>query len=191
MEPILLILPLGLSGMLCSCLVAVYIYYYYYHVVSTSTKPKKQKTGKIKAKNPTSTAASTATPMEYTIPEGIKTNCPPNKRGVIGWEHNFRTGKSFMWCADDDGVKSEGIGFKELGNDKLSFLSVPRGMKATIFENINKNGLVRTFEAGEYDLHAMTFENGHKLADRASSIRIEGSPPDAGTGKDEYVISAR
>lgn len=176
MDPILLIIPLGVCAVCCLCVLALYFYVYYY----ANTLPKPTKKPKTKGKNKGAAPPTSSSPMTYAIPEGIKTDCPPNKRGVIGWENNFRTGKSFMWCSDDNGVKSDGIGFKELGNDKLSFLSVPRGMKATIFENIDKNGLVKTFETGEWDLHTLTFENGHKLADRASSIRIEGTPPDAG-----------
>jgi hypothetical protein len=188
MDPILLIIPLGLCAVCCLCLLALCFYYFYYEMMPASTTPKPTKKQKPKGKN----KGPTAPPMTYAIPEGIKTDCPPNKRGVIGWEHNFRTGKAFMWCSDDNGVKSDGLGFKELGNDKLSFLSVPRGMKATVFENIDKNGLTKTFETGEWDLHTLTFENGHKLADRASSIRIEGTPPDAGPHEsDAYIPQMR
>lgn len=53
-------------------------------------------------------------------------------------------------------------------------------MKATIYENTKfGSGLVKTFEEGEWDLHAHKFENGHQLYDRASSIEIQGTPPDA------------
>ena len=117
--------------------------------------------------------------MAYEIPKGIETNCAPNKRGVIGYEHQFREGKSHMWCTDNDDIRSLGL------NDKISFLSVPRGLKVTVYENINKNGLVKTFEEGEWDLHEFKFENGHQLHDRISSIKIEGTAPDAVAASEE------
>ena len=133
-----------------------------------------------KGSKPTaSTPSPTSPPSMYEVPVGIKTDCPSGKRGVVGWENVWRDGKSYMWCNSDSGGKGSGI--HVIGNDKLSYLSIPSGMKATIYENVNMGGLTKTFDAGEWDLHAYTFDNGKKLADRASSLKIEGTAPNADT----------
>ena len=130
-----------------------------------------------------STATSSAT-MPYDIPEGIKTDCPPGKRGIIGWEHEIRGGKNYMWCGHDNG---RGSGIAYIGNDKLSYLSVPPGMKVTVYENNDMGGLSKVFEQGEFDLRQYRFDKGPKgevnrqLEDRASSLKIEGVPVDAST----------
>lgn len=115
----------------------------------------------------------TAVSLPYTIPEKVRTVCPPGKRGVVGYDNVFRDGGSYMWCANDPNFKTIGA------NDKLSFLSVPQGMKATIYENVDYGGLSKTFEVGEWDLHQQKFDNGHQLFDRASSIKVEGTVPNA------------
>jgi len=112
--------------------------------------------------------------MAYEIPEKTPTDCPPNKRGVLGYENQFRTGKTLMWCKDDDGTAIR----QHLGGTKLSYISVPAGMKVTLFTKPKFAGESRVFEAGEWDLHSLQ----DRFSDRAASIKIEGSPPDAATG---------
>ena len=141
-----------------------------------TAKKKKIQNSKAKraVKNPSGAVPMAGAPMGYEIPDGIATNCLPNKRGVIGYENENRDGKSYMWCSSDDHIG--GL------HDKLSYLSVPRGLQVTVYENINKNGLVKTLSEGEYDLHTLKFDNGGQgaqLHDRISSLKIEGTPPDA------------
>lgn len=133
-----------------------------------------------------SAAAASSATMQYDIPEGIKTDCPPGKRGIIGWENEIRSGKSYMWCGHDNG---RGSGIAHIGNDKLSYLSVPPGMKVTVYENNDMGGLWKVFEQGEWDLRQHKFDwsmygqpkRTSQLEDRASSLKIEGVPVDAST----------
>jgi hypothetical protein len=148
----------------------------------------------------TSSQVSAAPSMPYDVPEGIKTDCPPGKRGIIGWEHEIRSGKSYMWCGHDNG---RGSGIAHIGNDKLSYLSVPPGMKVTVYEHNDMGGLSKVFAQGEWDLRQHRFDippsarattrspvsamgatrvnDPYKLEDRASSLKIEGVPVDAST----------
>lgn len=184
MEIILLIIPLICCAGCIMLLSGVFVFYpglltgNLFGVTPTKAPlkgrlPAKGGTKKPKPSKTPKPAAAVAAPtgIGYEIPEGIKTDCPPNKRGVIGWEHYDRNGLSYMWCNSDPKM-----GYL---HDKLSYLSVPTGMTATVFENVGNSGLVKKFDAGEWDLHQHTFENGHKLADRASSLTIEGTPVDA------------
>lgn len=119
----------------------------------------------------------------YDLPR-IPTDCPPGKRGVVGYEHGHLAGRGYMWCKEDGGAG----GMSVIGKNRLSYLSVPVGMRATIYEhaNFDPSGLMRTFEGGEYDLHQYKFEKdivgnpiSKQIHDRADSIRIEGTPLDA------------
>lgn len=148
-----------------------------------------------------SATAANSGGVGYDIPEGIRTDCPPGKRGIIGWEHEIRSGKSYMWCGHDNG---RGSGISHIGNDKLSYLSVPPGMKVTVYEHNDMGGLSKVFEQGEWDLRqhrfdtppsaktratrspvsamgTMKYYDPYKLEDRASSLKIEGVPVDAST----------
>lgn len=190
MDAVLLLIPVALCGSCCFVLIVAYYYYIYYYLPALKKqKGKKTKTSTTISTTSTTSNTPTQAPVAYEIPEGTKTDCAPYKRGVVGWENSDRSGKSYMWCASDDGVKSQGLGFKHLGNDKLSFLSVPIGMRATIYENVSQNGLVKTFDAGEWNLHEIKFENGHKLFDRASSIKIEGVPVAAAAAENGAYVS--
>jgi len=133
-----------------------------------------------------SAAAASSAAVQYDIPEGIRTDCPPGKRGIVGWENEIRSGKSYMWCGHDNG---RGSGIAHIGNDKLSYLSVPPGMKVTVYENNDMGGLWKVFEQGEWDLRQHKFDwsmygqpkRTSQLEDRASSLKIEGVPVDAST----------
>ena len=178
MDPVLLLIPVGLCSFCCILGIGLYYYYYYYVIPRlTGRKPKSNRKPKPPNKSrgggtqpPT---VPPTPPLAYEIPDGMSTNCAPNKRGVIGYQNEDRTGKTYMWCADDDHIGSD-------LHDKLSYLSIPRGMKATVYENIFKSGLVKEFGEGEWDLHTLKFENGKQMHDRISSMKIEGTPPDAG-----------
>lgn len=196
MEPIVIIIPIMICaalGFSVSALVVIWNMYPELLGLKPAKKTKKGK-GKPKPKSPTTApgqapapgqpAAPAApnpaadTPYSLTYPKDIGTDCPAGKRGVIGYDNRWKDGAAWMWCTSDPAIGAEN---KESpgkqDHDKMSFLSVPQGMKATIYENNNYGGLVKTFEAGEWDLHDQTFENGHQIHDRASSIRIEGTPP--------------
>ncbi len=174
-----MVLLMGAMFMMCSSIMSsVLMYATNFGVPKRSTASR----GSSVAAGQLPQAATGAIP--YDIPEGIKTDCPPGKRGIIGWEHEIRSGKSYMWCGHDSG---RGSGISYIGNDKLSYLSVPPGMKVTLYENNDMAGLYKAFEVGEWDLRQHTFDKGpkgevgRKIEDRASSLKIEGLPVNAST----------
>ena len=195
------LLMAGMAMMICgSVLFSVCCILIYYNcakqALTSLTKPAssgtQQSTKQSQQKQSTTvpTSSSPSSSVGYEIPAGIKTDCPQGKRGIIGWEHAWRDGKSYMWCNSDSGGKNSGINV--IGNDKLSYLSIPTGMKATVYENVNMGGLVKAFDAGEWNLHEYTFDNGKKLADRASSIKVEGTPQNSDvTGATQFSNMGR
>lgn len=117
-------------------------------------------------------------PMPLTIPKGIETNCSPNSRGIVAWEHVDRKGKSYMFCTTDLG---SGRGMQLL-NDKISFLSVPVGMRAQVYEHANGGGISKTYGPGEYEFEKYAFGKNYsntELKDKISGIRVFGKPPKA------------
>jgi len=179
MEPIMIMIPIIMSA--ACCFLAVMLYFFYPILLgdplkSRKTRGKPKKPVKGGAANP---VADTAYALP--IPKGIGTDCAPGKRGVIGYMNRWKDGEAWMWCKSDPNMGD---------NDKLSFLSVPQGMRATVYENNYYNGLMKTFEAGEWDLHEQNFDapglnptkssNDRMITqvhDRVSSIEIEGTPP--------------
>lgn len=166
-------------SLMCSCFM-----YATNFGVAPPAKVSTARSASATATSQASAAAASSAAVQYDIPEGIKTDCPPGKRGIIGWEHEIRSGKSYMWCGHDNG---RGAGIAYIGNDKLSYLSVPPGMKVTLYENNDMGGLSKVFEQGEWDLRQYRFDKGprgevnRQLEDRASSLKIEGIPVDAST----------
>lgn len=79
-----------------------------------------------------------------------------------------------MVCGDDPGFYKEkpSVFHPWILGDKLSFISVPVGMRATLYKDAGYRGESKTFDAGEWSLHSQNF------ADRASSIKISGTPVD-------------
>jgi len=182
MMMMMLLLMAGMFMLSCSLMASCLMYATNFGVAPPS------KSSAVRSASATSqasaAAAASSAAVQYDIQEGIKTDCPPGKRGIIGWEHEIRSGKSYMWCGHDNG-RGSGIAF--IGNDKLSYLSVPPGMKVTVYENNDMGGLSKVFEQGEWDLRQHRFDKGPKgeinrqLEDRASSLKIEGVPVDAST----------
>jgi hypothetical protein len=93
-----------------------------------------------------------------------------------------------MFCKSDPG---NGVGgLRVVGDNRLSHLSVPNGMKATIYDYPNMQGLSKTFYVGEWNLEKSTF-SGLQAHDRASSIKIEGKPVTAPTDPGEFIWMGR
>ena len=194
MNAALLVIVLLMVLMSCcvassSVALAAYMRFFYVPV----QKPRKKNRTTTTTTTTTTTAAPagslTAAPMPYEVPEGMKTDCPPGKRGVIGYKDMTRSGLSYMWCRHDTG---RGAGIEYIGNDKLSHLSVPRGMKVTAYQNNDMGGHFKIFSEGEWDLHDVknNFDNGtatqvpnasSQIRDKISSLKIEGTPPNART----------
>ena len=168
----------------CSLMASSLMYATNFGVAPPSKSSAARSASAAGATSQASSAVTSSATMPYDIPEGIRTDCPPGKRGIIGWEHEIRGGKNYMWCGHDNG---RGSGIAYIGNDKLSYLSVPPGMKVTVYENNDMGGLSKVFEQGEFDLRQYRFDKGPKgevnrqLEDRASSLKIEGVPVDAST----------
>lgn len=204
-----------LMGAMCIMCVSIMSSFYLYasngmtYIMNGLKQTPSTRTGKITQGAAAASGSATAVSgsataansggIGYDIPEGIKTDCPPGKRGIIGWEHEIRSGKSYMWCGHDNG---RGSGIAHIGNDKLSYLSVPPGMKVTVYEHNDMGGLSKVFEQGEWDLRQHRFDippgakttrapvsawgakgsfDPYKLEDRASSLKVEGVPVDAST----------
>ena len=195
----MMLLLMGAMFMLsCSLMASSLMYATNFGVVpstGSSAISSTSSTGTITQTAAESAAAASSATVQYDIPEGIKTDCLPGKRGIIGYEHEFRSGKSYMWCGHDNG---RGSGIAYIGNDKLSYLSVPPGMKVTVYEHNDMGGLSKVFEKGEWDLHQHKFDlppgvkprnvvvkmrksTNDRLYDNASSLKIEGVPVDAST----------
>lgn len=188
MQPLFLAIPVICCCVFLSILCAVYaIQDPTFGGMFPNVQSQGLEDAKKAAKKTDKKAKGKATPvpvMPYEIPADIRTDCPPGKRGVIGYEHEIRGGKSYMWCYHDSG---RGSGISHIGNDKLSYLSIPPGMKVTVYENSDMGGLYKTFEAGEWDLRQHKFDwsmygqpkRTSQLEDRASSLKIEGVPVNA------------
>ena len=189
MEPILILIPIIMCSASAFLAVILYLYYpLFFGTLPTSKKPGFK--GILRRKQPGASPGSPTAPnpvadtaYSLTIPKGIGTDCPPGKRGVIGYMNRWKDGEKWMWCKTDPNLGA---------NDKLSFLSVPKGMRATVYENNYFNGFMKTFEEGEWDLHEQQFDIGvsgdvkmpgnarsmiSRVNDRVSSIEIEGNPP--------------
>lgn len=129
----------------------------------------------------------TSPPSSYTIPKLTGTNCNKSyQRGVVAWEHADRRGKAYMFCVDDNG----GGGGMKLLNDKISYISVPTGMKVTVYEHSKYGGKSKTFETGEYALESfkwgLMYDN-KDMKDKISSLKIEGQPVNATYDPGAYV----
>lgn len=145
--------------------------------------PRQQQQTAVKQKHPRKTSSTSAPPSIGYELLGLKTDCPPGRRGVVAYENQFRDGRGYMFCRSDGG---KGPGMSEMRNDKVSYLSVPFGMKATVYEHQDFKGLSKSFGMGEFDLHQETYDGKRLIKDSLSAIKIEGYPPEVAKGSSEY-----
>jgi hypothetical protein len=124
----------------------------------------------------TASPSSSSPGTSSTTPNTNYTDCEAGKTGVTGYENSIGgkgAGKQYTWCKS-----AKSIGDKL--NDAISHLSVPSGMSARIYENNDYTGKWKDFQAGEYNLRGLPWDNLNgtsglktdKLEDRASSIII-------------------